>query len=177
MRRLTNVFTICILFLLVQAAHAEGEPVEVRLPDTFPGSGGFPQYSADSDLPPAYPEWPERLNRREIVPPPPGGPYMSSALSGIDAFPADTGGLRNEFPEGQMRSPFFEDDMPWPETPERARPEPWLPESGEYNFVPEEVVRQLESRTSGRRPLYPVYQPYRGYPPPPPMRQPDYGYR
>jgi hypothetical protein len=103
---------------------------------------------------------------------------MSSALSGVAVFPDDSGGLRDEFRGEQMRSPFFEADMPWPELPERARPEPWIPEDGEYHFVPEEVVRELESQTYDRRPEFPRYQSYPGYPPPPPpARWPYYGYR
>jgi hypothetical protein len=166
--------------MTAHTVYAAEQAVNVALPQTFPGSGGLPQYDGNSDMPPAYPEWPERFSKREIIPPPPPGPYMSSALSEIAAFPADTGGgPRNEFREGQMQSPFFEADMPWPEMPERARPEPWIPESGEYHFVPEEIVRELESQPYERRPEYPRYQPYRGYPPPPPppVRQPYYGYR
>jgi hypothetical protein len=177
MRVLTDVFSVCILSLLVPVAHAADGMPAVELPDTFPGSGGFPQYDGDSDLPPAYPEWPDHFSRTEVIPPPPAGPYMSSALSGVAVFPDDSGGLRHEFREGQMRSPFFEDDMPWPETPERARPKPWIPEGGEYHFVPEEVVRELESETYDRRPEFPRYQPYPGYPPPPTVRRPYYGYR
>jgi hypothetical protein len=181
MRVLTHVFSVCILSLLVPVTHAADETATVALPDTFPGLGGFPQdggdYDGDSDLPPAYPEWPDRFSRTEIIPLPPPGPYMSSALSDVAAFPADSGGLRDEFRQGQMRSPFFEADMPWPEIPERARPEPWIPENGEYHFVPEEVVRELESPIYDRRPEFPRFQSYPGYPPPPPVRRPYYGYR
>jgi hypothetical protein len=181
MRVLTHLLSVCVLFLMAHAADAADAVPGVVLPDTFPGSGGFPEYDGDGGLPPAYPDWPERFSKTEIIPPPPGGPYMSSALSDIDAFPADTGGLRHEYMEQPMPSPFFEADMPWPETPERARPEPWMPESGEYHYVPDELVRQLESQTFDRRPEFPRYQPYPGYPPapppPPPVRQPYYGYR
>jgi hypothetical protein len=102
---------------------------------------------------------------------------MSSALSDVDAFPADTGGLRHEFSQQHMHSPFLEADMPWPETPERGQPEAWIPEDGEYHFVPEEIVRELESSPPGRwrPPLMP--RPYPGYRPAPPMPQPGYGYR
>jgi hypothetical protein len=101
---------------------------------------------------------------------------MSSALSGIGVFPDDTGGLRNEFREQQMPSPFFEADMPWPETPEYAPPEPWIPESGEYRFVPEEIVRKLEAPATGQRQEYQRYMPHPVYMPASPVRPPYYGY-
>ena len=177
MRVLTNTFAAVMTLSLIQAGDVSAEPVIGTLPGTFPGSGGLTQPFAGSNLPPAYPEWPERSIRSELIPPPPPGPYMSSAMSGIDAFPADTGGLRDKHDEWQMRSPFSEMDMPWPDTPERERPELWMPESGEYRFVPEEIVRQLDSPVPGIRQEYQRFRPYPGYPPAAPVRQPYYGYR
>jgi hypothetical protein len=101
---------------------------------------------------------------------------MSSAMAGIDEFPDNLGGLSDVSTPGYEQSMFFDADMPWPETPERERPEPWIPESGEYRFVPEELVRQLENPEQLRRHQRPVFQPYPGYPPPPPVRPPYYGY-
>jgi hypothetical protein len=101
---------------------------------------------------------------------------MSSALSEISVFPADMGGLRNEFKEPLVPSPFFEADMPWPETPDYEPPEPWVPESGEYRFVPEDIVRQLETTIQDHRQQQIQRFPYRGYPPAPPIRQPYFGY-
>lgn len=177
MRLLTNTLAAIMTLSLIQAGDVLAEPAIVTLPGTFPGSGGLARSFAGSDLPPAYPEWPQRSIRSEVVPLPPPGPYMSTAMSGIDAFPANTGGLRDDYGEQQMRSPFFTADMPWPETPKRARPEAWMPESGEYHFVPEEVVHQLESPAPSIRQERQRYQPYPGYPPAPPVRQPYYGYR
>lgn len=175
MRRLNNAFFVLSILLLYQVKAVSAEPVMGGLPETFPGSGGFPVPAMPSDLPPAYPDWPEPPPRPEIIPPPPGGPYMSSAMTEITVFPEDTGGLRHEAREQQVGSPFFSADMPWPETPERDRPRPWMPESGEYNYVPEEVVRQLESPSSVPRYQHPMHRPYPRYPPPP-VRQPYYGY-
>ena len=180
MRRLTQTFSVIMVSLLIQPGNVSAAPENGSLPDTFPGPGRSASSPADRRLPPAYPEWPERPARREFIPPPPAGPYMSSALSDISVFPADMGGLQNEFKEPLVPSPFFEADMPWPETPDYAPPEPWVPESGEYRFVPEEVVRQLETSIQDhRRQHLQRYMPYRGYPPyppAPPLRQPYYGY-
>ena len=82
-----------------------------------------------ASLPPAYPEWPEREMRDDLVPPPPGGPYMSTGLDDFARFPG-SGGLRYEAADPEMHSPFFKPDMPWPETPEIGAPRRWLP-SGE----------------------------------------------
>jgi len=182
MRMLNHGFSIIMVSLLIQSGNVSAAPEISALPDTFPGSAGFTRPPMGSELPPAYPEWPERAPRRELIPPPPGGPYMSSALSDIDAFPANTGGLRDEIKEQWKPLPFLEADMPWPETPEYARPEPWIPESGEYRFVPEDVVRQLESPEPSRGQELQRYAPQRRYmpappvPPAPPMRPPYYGY-
>lgn len=176
MRVLNKRFAAIVGLSLIQAANVSAEPTIGMLPGAFPGSGGLARPMTGSDLPPAYPEWPERSIRSALIPPPPPGPYMSSALSDRDVFPSDSSGLRNEKSDQQGRTTFFEADMPWPETPERPRPEAWIPESGEYRFVPEEVVRQLETPAPSTRQERPRYQPYPGYPPAPPRRQPYYGY-
>ena len=176
MRIIVNLVAVSLMSVTMQVAGENTQAAASRMPDVFPGSGGLPQPLMNNGLPPAYPEWPERIMRTDRIPLPPPGPYMSSAMSDIDAFPSDTGGLRNNFSDQQMQSSFFSADMPWPETPERDRPELWMPESGEYRFVPEDVVRQLETPTNHRGSQQPVYQPYPRFPPPPLVRQPYFGY-
>ena len=151
------------LMIIMAMMAANGQVIAEQAAD--PASRGFQ---------PVYPEWPERFLREEIVPPPPGGPYMSTALSGADAFPDYTGGIRNEPRERQMPSPFFQDDMPWPEV--KDMPERWMPESGEYTFVPDEIVKRLEAapaRPSFRQGFEPGY----GRPQMPPPRPYYGGYR
>ena len=186
MRILTpTIVATSIALLTITVDLAAQQPVEPfpdrlsdRFPESFPGSMDFPEPGEFSDLPPAYPEWPERPARREIPPLPPRGPYMSSALSDVDEFPADPGGLRDEFYREPIPSPFFDVDMPWPEVPERGMPQVWMPEDGEYHFVPDDVMRQLESPASGRMPRpMPMYQRFPGYPPRPPVGYPYSGYR
>lgn len=180
-----TIITVLTLNVDVAAQQSSGqfpdrfpESFSDRFPESFPGSMDFPEPGEFRDLPPAYPEWPERPARREIPPLPPGGPYMSSALSDVDQFPADTGGLRDEFHRGSIPSPFFDDDMLWPEIPERGMPEVWMPERGEYRFVPDDVMQQLGSPASSRipRPM-PMYQRFPVYPPRPPIGYPYHGYR
>lgn len=136
-----------------------------------PRTAQQPANTGSSNFPPAYPEWPERFKREEMIPPPPAGPYMSSAMSGVDAFPDYSGGLRNEHREGQIRSPLFEPDMPWPV--KHDMPERWMPDSGKYNFVPDDIVKRLEESPASPsywqgygqgygRPQMPPQQPYYG---------------
>ena len=176
MRIFVQLVAVSLMSVTMQVAGEDTQAAAARMPDAFPGSGGLPQPLMDNGLPPAYPEWPQRAIRTDMVPLPPPGPYMSSAMSDIDAFPSDTGGLRDDFSEQHMQSSSFSADMPWPETPERDRPELWVPESGEYRFVPEDVVRQLETQTTNRGSQPPIYQPYPRYPPSPPVRPPYFSY-
>lgn len=176
MRVFMNLAAAILVSLSIHVTGVTAQTVTSSLPGSFPGSGGLVPPLAGDELPPAYPEWPERMVRTDMVPPPPAGPYMSSAMADIDAFPANTGGLRNDISEQHMQTPFFNVDTPWPETPERDRPELWVPESGEYRFVPKELVRQLETPTNGRSLQPQRYQPYPRYPPPPPVRPPYFGY-
>lgn len=129
--------------------------------------------SRQADLLPAYPGWPDRYRRSDMIPPPPPGPYMSSALSRVNAFP-DRGGLRNEYREGQMESPFFRPEMPWPQ--ERGRPYRWIPKSGEYSYVPDGFEERLDSRIPA--PMPPPRRAWRyAYPQQPPARPRYYGHR
>ena len=176
MQKLSKMRAGLSVVLLAHAGAVWAENAVFSLPEQFPGSGGLPGPAFPSDLPPAYPEWPERTFRDDFLPPPPPGPYMSSAMSEINVFPENTGGLRPEVRGQPMQSPFFSADLPWPETTEHDRPRPWMPETGEYRFVPEDIVRQLESQSPVARPQYPRFDSFRRFPPPPPVPQPYYGY-
>jgi hypothetical protein len=136
-----------------------------------------------AQLPPAYPDWPERFRQEDTMPPPPPGPYMSSALSRIDAFPS--GDRADKYRKGRSESPLFKPEMPWPEG--RDRPQRWVPEEGEYHYVPDGLEEQLEAQMRAREvPPEPAWrQQYPQRPPiqrppvqrPPPVRPGYYGYR
>ncbi|MBT8129400.1 MAG: hypothetical protein KJP10_05365 [Gammaproteobacteria bacterium] len=176
MRIITKMVAVSLMSVTMQVAGQDTETAATAIPNAFPGSGGLPRPLMGNGLPPAYPEWPTRIVRTDRIPLPPPGPYMSSAMSDIDAFPSNTGGISNDRSEQHMQSSPFSKDTPWPETPERDRPELWVPESGEYRFVTEDVVRQLETQTNSRGSQPPLYQPYPRYPPPPPVRPPYFSY-
>ena len=98
----------------------------------------------------SYPRWPERsLPKRDIIPPPPPGPYMSTALNrfSLEGPSFDP----PEIPRPPRRSiaaldtadtrmpPVFSPDVPWPDDPGSNNSTPlkrWQPEKG-YHFVDE----------------------------------------
>ena len=118
-----------------------------------------------------FPDWPERpqLNRREVPPPPPG-PYMSSALSDLSvkglSFGRDSDSDQENKPATEsdpsnIPMETFSPDWPWPDNaykkhkhdcapncPVNGSPTRWMPENG-YQYV-EPRVKKEES--------YPVMQ-------------------
>ena len=163
---------ILMMFLILLSGGVYAESV---MPDAEASD------SRQAQLPPAYPEWPERFRQADTMPPPPPGPYMSSALSQIDTFPSG-GRARGEYREGRSESPFFRPEMPWPEG--RDRPQRWMPEEGEYNFAPEGLEEKLEAQMRARDvPPAPAWR--QQYPQRPPVQRPPvrpgypgyYGYR
>lgn len=92
-----------------------------------------------------FPRWPERkVERREMVPPPPPGPYMSSALtltgSGADSSPftREPSSARPATRSGASMS-TFSPDIPWPSISQS--PNRWQPENG-YHYVQPQVKNQ-----------------------------------
>ena len=91
----------------------------------------------------SLPRWPERQQiNREVIPPAPPGPYMSSALSGSSingaSFAADNKPAIKLEPSS-LPMDAFDPDIPWPsnsQTPDR-----WVPENG-YNYVKPAAKKQ-----------------------------------
>lgn len=147
----TCVFTL----LLTQAMVIQAQPAGATDPAT--GAQGQ-EAAADSgrSQPRSYyfPRWPEKRSApRERVPPPPPGPYMSSALTGNSL---DTPSFfEPKKPEVKFESSSapvatFSPDTPWPSTSES--PQRWEPENG-YNYVKPQAIQQR----------YPVRSPYYNY--------------
>ena len=101
----------------------------------------------------SFPRWPERKQvNRELIPPAPPGPYMSSALSGSsfnrDFFAADNKSA-TKFEPSSLPMDAFGPDIPWPshsQTPDR-----WQPESG-YHYVKPAVKKQPYTALPYNRP-------------------------
>ena len=84
-----------------------------------------------------YQPWPGpgAAERQDIVPPPPPGPYMSSALSGLNkGFSGESTSNTDAKAASAQQSPLMRPNTPWPVTGEQ--PKIWSPEKG-VAFAPE----------------------------------------
>lgn len=122
-----------------------------------------------------FPRWPERHEvRRERIPPPPPGPYMSSALTG-DSIEEPSFSQRNrqemKFESSSALTETFSPDAPWPSNFDS--PHRWEPEEGYHYVKPQSEQRPY----SVQAPYYNYSYPVRNWPAvnPPPM--PNAGYR
>jgi hypothetical protein len=100
------------------------------------------------------PRWPQqKKDRMERVPPPPPGPYMSTALSGSGSTVKGPTFAPNNKPAIRMAPPgmsmdTFSPDIPWPSS-NTDSPQRWKPESG-YSYV----MPQLEKQPYNAQPNY-----------------------
>jgi len=130
----------------------------------------------------SYPRWPERsVPKREIIPPPPPGPYMSTALNrfslegpGFDRDEISRPPRRTiaTLDTADARTPEFSPDMPWPGDPGSNNSTPlkrWQPKKG-YHFVDESEKPASAAPAYYRQPQY-VY----GYQHPAPSNMGGYG--
>lgn len=118
-----------------------------------------------------FPAWPERKqSNRDLVPPPPPGPYMSSALSDF-SVKGPSFGLSHEKHELNQPVPrvdpsnvpmeTFSPDRPWPEQhaykkhkndcPPTCSPSRWMPENG-YQYVKPDVTNKFYQVEQNRKP-------------------------
>lgn len=94
-----------------------------------------------------FPKWPDKGPiRRERVPPPPPGPYMSSALSNYSfEGPSFASKLSDSeepdvpFDKSDMTLQAFSQDVPWPSNV--SAPNRWEPQNG-YQYVEPGVVNR-----------------------------------
>lgn len=98
-----------------------------------------------------FPRWPEpRQEQREIIPPPPPGPYMSLALSNFSSIEPAFGDEAKEANDGADSSVVvdaFSPDRPWPKV---LRPvKRWMPEDG-YRYVNSQASKQSNSAAQNR---------------------------
>lgn len=148
------MFRMCMLamMLLTNRAGVAADVVQQT------GDGGVVAQHTDR-LPPAYPDWREYQINRNIVPPP-AGPYMSTALTPMPGvYQSDFGNEQNAGTE-MANSPFFMPDMQWPEE-KRMPPKRWMPEKGQYQYVPDEVLEKQRQFNTGYSRNYPRMEPVR----------------
>ena len=114
----------------------------------------------------SLPRWPERsLPKREIIPPPPPGPYMSTALNrfslegpGFDRPEVSRPPRRSiaALETADTRKAEFSPDMPWPDDPGSNNSAPlkrWEPKKG-YHFVDESEKPGSAAPAYYRQPQY-----------------------
>ena len=124
--------TALILLLLSQVMSVQAEEAPQSAAKPVTASEGEGQRYAFN-----FPRWPAREQAsREVMPPAPPGPYMSSALSPFSmtgpAFSRDANQTAIRMRSTEMPMKAFSPDIPWPgnlDSPQR-----WLPENG-YTFV------------------------------------------
>lgn len=111
---------------------AEGSRTAVQRPAT----GGGNNASV------GFPNWPPRQQAgRETIPPPPPGPYMSSALSDYSVKAPSFGRNINKpvhrYDPSSMPMDVFSPDVPWPKNlraKNKRSSTRWMPENG-YHYV------------------------------------------
>ena len=124
---------------------------------------------------PTIPEWREHVSSRssDVLPPPPPGPYMSTALTPMPGIYEPESGIEHSTGAEMANSPFFKSDMQWPED-NRQPPRRWMPEHGQYQYVTEEVLEQQKQLHTGYRRNYLPTQAWREYARPAYHSQPAY---
>jgi len=98
-----------------------------------------------------FPQWPNRKQvKREMVPPPPPGPYMSTALSGrsfkAPSFSNQTNKPNMTFDSSNVSLDTFSPDVLWPTNIEP--PSRWMPENG-YRFVQPQAANNSQQAAPG----------------------------
>ena len=99
-----------------------------------------------------FPQWPQRKQvKKERVPPPPPGPYMSTALSGnsikAPSFSnrAKKPGMR--FGSSNTSMDTFSPDIPWPKSLTAPSPSRWMPDNG-YQYVRPPIINNRQQAAS-----------------------------
>ena len=147
------MFRMCMLVIMVlvirTAIASEKVQTDVTVADTLRSEGSVHP----------IPEWRGTVAiRNDVVPPPPQGPYMSTALTPMPGVYEPESGIEQNVGAEMANSPFFMSDMHWPED-NRPSPRRWMPVQGEYQYVPEEVLEQRKQIDTGYRRSYTPMQP------------------
>jgi hypothetical protein len=125
-----KIVLIILLLSQVMSVQAEEAPKSPAKPVTA-SEGEGQRYAFN------FPRWPTREQaNREVIPPAPPGPYMSSALSPFSmtgpSFSRDANQAASRMRSTEMPMKAFSPDIAWPSNLDS--PQRWLPESG-YTFV------------------------------------------
>jgi len=138
-----------------QASVGSGSSVTHAERKSVTSTTGSGSNASDHRLPSMrYPQWPAKnLFTREIIPPPPPGPYMSTALNNGQIKEPHINGMHNTVhsPDKTATAAKFNPDTPWPD--EKTMTRRWRPDNG-YHYI-----------TSGKAVSTParVFRPVSGY--------------
>ena len=95
-----------------------------------------------------FPQWPQRKQvKKEMAPPPPPGPYMSTALSGnsikAPSFSNQTKKRSMRFDSSNISMDTFSPDVPWPKNMTAPSPSRWMPDNG-YQYVQPQAMKNRQ---------------------------------
>ena len=151
--KIAMVFALLMFSALSQAESSDSAGVSGSAEKT---ESGLKVAADDQPRDFKFPAWPERQqSNRSVIPPPPPGPYMSSALSDFSVSAPAFGGNHDSY---EMNKPVFQSnpsdipmqtfspDRPWMdhayrkhkynvECPPACSPQRWMPENG-YQYAP-----------------------------------------
>lgn len=103
-----------------------------------------------------YPQWPAHVRvNKEIIPPPPPGPYMSTALGDYSApgsgFTRELNRPEMGFDSANVPMDVFSPDIPWPKNLRTPKsPNKWMPDNG-YSYAPPHQPQRM-SRQNNQAP-------------------------
>jgi len=126
MGKMSLLASLLVSSFMVQAQTAEsGIVVEQKTSEQSPVS--------------PFPQWPQRKQaKKEMLPPPPPGPYMSTALSGnsmkAPSFSKQATKRSMAFDSSDISMDTFSPDIPWPKNLTTPSPSRWMPDNG-YQYV------------------------------------------
>ncbi|PCJ87143.1 MAG: hypothetical protein COA54_06455 [Thiotrichaceae bacterium] len=136
--RLSRTSSFSLLVLLLTFSFM----LQAQVTEPVPDVASEPSASAGKQSVYSFPKWPVRQQvKRDRVPPPPPGPYMSSALNGhsikAPSFSHRVNKPERVFDSSNISLDTFSPDIPWPANLRQA-PSRWMPENG-YQYVPPQV--------------------------------------
>ncbi len=160
--RLSRTSSVCLLASMLTFSFMVQAQVIESVPEVASEQMSSEQASETKQPVFHFPQWPNRKQvKKEIVPPPPPGPYMSSALSGhsikAPSFSHRFNKPRMAFDSSNVSMDTFSPDIPWPTN--LSPPSRWMPENG-YQYVQPQVSKNRQqtapiNNQNGYRPQSP----------------------
>jgi len=131
--RLSRIRNVSMLASLLACSFM----VQAQVSESAPETASEQKVSEGKQAVYHFPKWPNRKHvKRKMVPPPPPGPYMSTALSGkslkAPSFSSRANKPNMAFDSSKVSMNTFSPDVDWPTN--LRPPTRWVPENG-YQYV------------------------------------------